>query len=622
MRPIRLFPLGIIILAFAFLALPPTHAHAQTGGWSIDGFDVEYTIQRSGSVLVSENIQVTFDEPRHGIFRDMPIRYEYDKDHDRLISVGDVSVEDKNGNPYQYELISSEANLRIKIGDPDRTITGRHDYVISYTLLNALNPIAADEIGPDRDEFFWNVTGHDWDVTIHDAHATVSLPGDGIQMATCYQGPPDSDDPCRFEHTDSAATFSYDGIQFAGYDFTIVVAVEKGVVDVGPPILVDPVKTEWEQFVDWWGVTPLALIATAVVAALFIVAIARLWWVEGRDRWHGNMFHLYDGDENAPGSHKPLFASETLVVEYEPPKLGGRNGRSLRPAEIGVLMDERADTLDVSASIADLAVRKHLTITETKSGGVLGLFKKTDYTFERTSTDDSELLGYERKLKNALFEKGDSVSMSSLKNKFYKDLETIKTSLYKQSVEDKFFPRNPSTTRAIYLVVGFVLAGVGVAILVGLGLAFGGAIVGIPFILGGLLLAIMSGAMPRRTATGRSLFRRALGFRKFMTTAETERQKFAERENIFNDYLPYAIVYGCVDRWAKAFADLGLVPSEPYWYHGTRPFNALFFASTVSSFSSSVSSTIASTPGGSGGSGFGGGGGSGGGGGGGGGGSW
>jgi uncharacterized membrane protein len=116
--------------------------------------------------------------------------------------------------------------------------------------------------------------------------------------------------------------------------------------------------------------------------------------------------------------------------------------------------------------------------------------------------------------------------------------------------------------------------------------------------------------------------RRSLGFRKFMLTAEQERQRFAERQNIFHEYLPYAMVFGCVDKWAKAFEDLGLEPAQPGWYSGTRPFRAGYFAGTMASFSSSVSGTMASTPGGSGGSGFGGGGGSGGGGGGGGGGSW
>ncbi|HEX5368906.1 MAG TPA: DUF2207 domain-containing protein, partial [Dehalococcoidia bacterium] len=86
---------------------------------------------------------------------------------------------------------------------------------------------------------------------------------------------------------------------------------------------------------------------------------------------------------------------------------------------------------------------------------------------------------------------------------------------------------------------------------------------------------------------------------------------------------PYAIVYHCVDKWAKVFADLGIDTSTTSgWYVGTGLFTAAAFSQTVENFSSSVSSAIASTPGGSGGSGFGGGGFSGGGVGGGGGGSW
>jgi uncharacterized membrane protein len=127
--------------------------------------------------------------------------------------------------------------------------------------------------------------------------------------------------------------------------------------------------------------------------------------------------------------------------------------------------------------------------------------------------------------------------------------------------------------------------------------------------------------MSRRTAAGRVLYRRCLGFRKFMVTAETERQRFAEERNIFHEYLPYAIVFGCVDKWANAFESLGMEPDQPSYYVGTSPFRATAFAATMGSFSSNISTAIASTPGGSGGSGFGGGG-SGGGGGGGGGGSW
>jgi uncharacterized membrane protein len=163
-----------------------------------------------------------------------------------------------------------------------------------------------------------------------------------------------------------------------------------------------------------------------------------------------------------------------------------------------------------------------------------------------------------------------------------------------------------------------VVAGVGLGFLLA---GLGGSLIAVPVILTGLLVFLIAPLMPRRTAKGRGLYQRALGFRKFMVTAETERQRFAEQKNIFHEYLPYAIVYGCVDKWADAFAGLGEV-EQPSWYVGTRPFVAASFADSVAGFSSSVSGTITSTPGGSGGSGFSGGGSSGGGGGGGGGGSW
>jgi uncharacterized membrane protein len=107
-----------------------------------------------------------------------------------------------------------------------------------------------------------------------------------------------------------------------------------------------------------------------------------------------------------------------------------------------------------------------------------------------------------------------------------------------------------------------------------------------------------------------------------MEIAETERQRFAERENIFSEYLPYAIVFGSVEKWARAFKDIDVTKQTASWYTGSTlgAFSASDLSSNLSSFSNQVSSTIASTPGGSGGSGFGGG--SGGGGGGGGGGSW
>src|SRR4029078_223102 len=99
-------------------------------------------------------------------------------------------------------------------------------------------------------------------------------------------------------------------------------------------------------------------------------------------------------------------------------------------------------------------------------------------------------------------------------------------------------------------------------------------------------------------------------------------QEFNEKANIFAAYLPYAIVFGCVEKWADAFRDIDTTAATANWYVGAAAFSAPDFSRSMETFSSSVSSVITSTPGSSGGGGFVGGGFSVGGGGGGGGGSW
>jgi uncharacterized membrane protein len=170
------------------------------------------------------------------------------------------------------------------------------------------------------------------------------------------------------------------------------------------------------------------------------------------------------------------------------------------------------------------------------------------------------------------------------------------------------------------IAIGIIALGAG-AIFV-LGELAGAALIGIPIVLAGLIMLVLSRSMARRTGPGREVYRRTLGFREYMEVAETDRQRFNEEANLFQEYLPYAIVFGSVEKWAEVFEKLGIQPDTSSWYVSTHAFAPLAFSHSLQSFSSSMSSAIASTPGGSGGSGFGGGGFSGGGGGGGGVGSW
>jgi uncharacterized membrane protein len=148
-------------------------------------------------------------------------------------------------------------------------------------------------------------------------------------------------------------------------------------------------------------------------------------------------------------------------------------------------------------------------------------------------------------------------------------------------------------------------------------------LLGVPVIVGGILLLIAARWMPHRTAKGYATLRHTLGFKRFIDESEKRRAEFAERKNIFSEYLPYAVVFGATKQWARAFADLGdASPDTSSWYVSQHAFDYALFSSAIDGFAVTSAGTLTSAPSSSGSSGFSGGGFSGGGGGGGGGGSW
>jgi uncharacterized membrane protein YgcG len=607
---VRFLPTLAAVLLLAS-GIRPAHAQEDTG-WVITDFDVTYVIHDDGSVDATEFIKVDFGIlMRHGIFRDIPIEYAYDDANNRLIRLTNMHVDDEV-TPHKFEVSEDRPNLRIKIGDPDRLITGVQRYRIRYTINSGLNAFS------DHDEFYWNVTGSEWPVPIEESRVRITVPEPGIQRVDCFQGPTGSKQTCDSSVFDGTSARFTNGPLRESSGLTIVIGLKKGLVPVEPPELVDASESVGEAIGNFLGLTLLSMAASILLGIALIAAVARQWWIAGRDRWYGDLSHA----GGVPAARrKPLFAHETIVTQFSPPEVERRQ-RRLRPAEIGLLVDERADTLDVTATIVDLAVRGHLSIEETEDGGIVGLFKKKDYELHRRQGDEDGLLSYEKRLLKGLFGDRDDAKLSDLKTHFHEHLAEVKRELCDDMTESlRYFPRSPEQTRRVYRVGGGVTAGIGVALMFLLG-TFGAGILALPVVGAGGLLLLMAPLMPSRTADGREMYRRCLGFRTYIERAETERQAFAERANLFEEYLPYAIVYECVDKWANAFEGLGAEAMRPGWYRGTGPFIAADFASSVGNFSESISSVMASTPGGSGSSGFGGGGFSGGGGGGGGGGSW
>jgi hypothetical protein len=569
----------VAVAALTVFAVAP--AAAADTGWRIDAFRADIIIRSNGNLNIVEAIDVDFDGlERHGIFRIIPTRYRYDDSRDRLFGIFVHGVTDATGRTLTYQVTKGEAATEIKIGDAGRTLSGKQSYRISYTITGALNAF------PDHDELYWNVNGDKWDVPMSIVAASVTGPAAAIQQVTCFQGPTGSTEPCSPTSAPARAEFKATRPLPAGEQLTIVTALTPGAVAVGAPNLVERPR----GIVDYFSASPVALGVAAAVLVGGLWLVWWLWWTRGRDR----------------GAVRGA-----IVPEYEPPA-------KLRPAQLGVLVDESADPRDLVATIVDLAVRGYLVITEHAKHG---LFGRADWTLEKKKPGD-DLLPYERRLFDGLFAAGDSVLLSSLKGIFAPTLTGAEKLLYADATERGWFVADPARVRTVYAGLGCLTALVGIGLVFLLGRTLGWGFAGLAVVPVGIAILVMNRAMPARTATGSALFAQALGFKRYMDTAETDRAKFAEKEGLFTAYLPYAVMFASVDRWMRAFAGLDTAQAVSSFYVGPGPFTAMSFSNSFDSFSSSLASTVVSTPAGSGGSGFSGGGSSGGGGGGGGGGSW
>ena len=595
---------SLVLAAIAVAAFAREGASA-SGHEHIQRYDVFLEVEADGDLHVEERIVYDFgSSARHGIFRDIPVRLRYDDRYDRRYPLSEIEVFGTPGTPVDLEVSDfGGGRTRLRIGDPDRTIEGVHTYTIRYRVEAALNGFE------DHDELFWNAIGTDWDVTIDNASVHVVAPAE-ITGIACYAGPAGSQLSCDAASSEGAeARFSEPRLGFYG-GLSVVIAFPKGVVPEPEPILVE----RWDLG-RAFTVSPLTVGAASALAVVLFGALVRLLWVAGRDRrWAGSAVNAVFGHPSDEVDRVALFDGGPYPVEFTPPE-------GLRPGEIGTLVDEVAHPLDVSATIIDLAVRGHLRIEEVPPSGLLRWFGKTDWKlFKLVGPDD--LREYEQLLLIGLFETGDEVLLSSLRTKFVEHLGAVQQALYDDVVKRGWFIRSPARTRQLWMIGGFLLLGLGIAVQAAAIAWTKIALVPLALPLAGLVVLFTHRRMPRRTPKGTGALMRVRGFQRFIETAEGDRASFAEESQLFYDYLPYAVVFGATERWAKAFEGLADTPEAHAWYAASSSTSTGRggLVDALDSFTVTSSGTIASTPGGSGSSGFGGG--SGGGGGGGGGGSW
>ena len=163
-----------VVSVFA-MAQPAVRADS---GWSIRAFDVRIAINHDASIEVTETIDADFHVAKHGILREIPVRYAVGM-HQYALRVKLEEVSDGQGHNYESSVSYEENLMRIRIGSPNFTVQGAKRYRLRYRVERTIlwEGNHAWEQG-NYAVLRWNATGTEWQVAIEAATVTVILPTD------------------------------------------------------------------------------------------------------------------------------------------------------------------------------------------------------------------------------------------------------------------------------------------------------------------------------------------------------------------------------------------------------------------------------------------------------------
>jgi len=577
--------LGYLILAVLTVATFPTALSAFTPDTDcvIADFDSQIYLNADSSAKINETLRVDCGTlpNKHGIFRILPTKLYRPTQVWPYTPIKLISITNETGKPYNFETITDRFNHTItwKIGDANTTITGINIYQISYQIKNVVVP------SDNGNALYLNLNGNFWELPTNSFTSTIHLP-DGINQANTqiqlYAGEfgVTADEFAKFKWNEDGKSFQVTAKDLPpSIGITTWAEFPNGLVKLYQPSL-------WDKYgVYLWLLLPLYAL-----------------WLGFREwRRHGQ-------DPRLRGP---------IVVEYDPPK-------DLLPLEGGLLMNYGGiKPIFVSATIIDLAVRGYLKIEEIKSTGFL---MGQDWQITLLKDNFTELKPFEVRLLEALLGNnpavGASTKLSDQKDTFYTKMTGIRNSAYEKI--KPFFDSDGAGWQITFIGLGSALIFASVPI----GITLMNWTILAALMSSGIILIIFGILMSKRSKLGSETLYQLKGFQLYMKQAETYRMRFYEKENIFEKYLPYAIVFGLTHIWAKAFAKIYEEKYHtsyiPIWYIATAGSNFSIdsFATHLSSLSSNMASTLASSPRSSSGGSGGGGGFSGGGAGGGGGGSW
>ncbi len=155
----------ILFSIISFLFLVVWSCFAEDLWYYIKSYNVDMSLRDDGKLDIIEELVITYEEPSHWFFREIPYLYEVNDSTMLKTPITNIYVEwaefeeSKYGN---YE--------RLKIGSKNQLVNWDKTYKISYTVDWAVRNKEWWQ------ELYWNVVGTDWDTSIRKLDFKLHLP--------------------------------------------------------------------------------------------------------------------------------------------------------------------------------------------------------------------------------------------------------------------------------------------------------------------------------------------------------------------------------------------------------------------------------------------------------------
>jgi uncharacterized membrane protein YgcG len=454
---------------------------------------------------VKERIKVRFSEPRHGIFRHIPVVYRISGDKIR-IKLYDIEIE-----KHPFDKSREGSNLVLKIGSPDTYVEGDQEYVITYKVKKAF--LFQDQ----HTEFYWNLVGTDWPVEIKNASFQVAL-DEAIPMTESDYHVFTGNEGSR----GGDAEISYYLKTFEGKATRTLQPYEGMTLAIRLPLAYVSRPGPWEVFFDKYGMPLIGGFLLLIISGLFY----RTWNKYGRDT--------------------PL----VKMVSYLPPA-------GLTPSEAGIIIDERANNVDILSLLPYWAHLGYITIRRIPVS-----WGKDDHELTRLKPLGEDARAYEKIIFDALFAGGDTVKVNDLKNHFYQHLNDAKTSL-KTHLDSMgvYYPISVNMQVYAFIASGLIACAAVISFFI-----FSSVVLSISLGIAAVIGFVFSSLMLKKNEKGNALYREVYGFKMFVKAAEKDKieRLLKEDSDYFEKTIPYAMIFGYAAQWGKKFD--GLLTEPPKWY--------------------------------------------------------